>query len=180
MGLSIIRSLLSPLPFRVNGAWYTVKTRVVGVNDIRIWVTVYFFYEDGTLFHNDLDFTDTLPAAIGSSIKEYYRSIENYAKNNGGAFKITGDTLKVQFFSSTQQTGFYDTSVSEDCFLIKNNSTTIDLLSNYCRWCRNQDSGYNKSGIIRFNPPIKYKFLPLDSKPDSTKMWFKEKSWYKK
>ena len=86
------------------------------MNDTRIWVVVYFFYEDGTLFHNDLDITDTLPSGIRSSIKDHYPSIENLAKNNGRAFKIAGDTLKVQFFSSTQQTGLYDTNVAEDRF----------------------------------------------------------------
>src|SRR5687768_13508 len=96
-----------------------------------------------------------------------------------GYYAIRSDTIKIQFFIYQDQYWMRRNSL-ELIGMIKND-TTIELRRSSCHWC---DKFYNitlpKSNSIDFEPPIEYRFVKDEQKPDSSRIWFRKKKWYLK
>ena len=89
------------------------------------------------------------------------------AEEHWGQYKVVGDTIIVQSFNKHSEY-FYKRWVFEDSLKILND-TTLKLFSTHSHW-----------GKYPNTSPVIFRFYPTESKPDSTKSWFREKNWFKK
>lgn len=172
-----------PLTLNVAGLYCSFKRTTFTSYDPeqKYWARIYFFYEDGSVYETSVGMKDSSLNELKNEMPgNYYKFVENNIDATG-AFKIVGDTLKIQRFVSTGQKGGYATDLLERYFIINKNIGSLTSLQSYCKWCAPNDSGYDKRiGLEKNYLPVEYNFLPLSEKPDSSKMRYKHKRWYKK
>jgi hypothetical protein len=161
--------------FNTNGLYYRFKEYRTVHGDDRYWAGVYFFYQDGNVLTASITMKDSSDKDIVSKLtNELYTAIEN-SNGDGGAYAIVGDSLKLQMFVGTQQRGVWATDIINENCIISTDDHAITLTSTICEWCpKETNKAFAKA------PIEEYKFLPLTRKPDSSKLWFRKKKWYKR
>ncbi len=173
---------IKPLAFSTIGLYYnfTRSTFTRWDPERKYWAHVYFFYEDGSFYTTSIGVKDSSVNDLKMELpNDYHQFVENNPDATG-AFKIVGDTLKVERFIGTAQRGIYATDVMEQYFILNRNTNSITLIKNYCKWCAAVYSSFDKkTGIENTKVPVEYNFMPLQTMPDSSKMMYKKKRWYK-
>ena len=161
--------------FNTNGVYYKFEEVHYGDSDDRYWASLYYFYKDGSIINTALSMKNSADKDILSKLtSDFNKSIE-LAYRSGGAYLISGDTLKTQMFEGTGQRGIYDDNVVEYNYLIDKKTDSIILISSFCDWCEK-----NRKKKMAMDIGIeRYSFLPLTVKPDSSKIWYKKTKWYK-
>lgn len=161
-----------PLEFQISGVYYTFKEIQFDKKDIRKYINVCFFFQDGTMFTESVSVDEfSIENVKKIFTPEYYKNLETSTQGIG-AFTVYSDTIKFQDLVSNHSFGM---DVVETYYVVARNAkNTIYKIKTVCDWC--SAKGDNEM----FDPPIKYNFLPLASKPDSSKAWFKHTKWYKK
>ncbi len=175
-------STTKSLVFNTNGLYYSFDRSPFTSYDVGYehYAGVYFFYKDGSVYSTAIGTRNPSASDLKNKLPgEYHKFVENN-RDAAGAFIIVGDTLKVQLFMGTQQRGIYATDVMEQYFIIDRRTNSLTSLKSYCKWCAPNYSGFDKkTGFEKDYVPVQYNFLPLPEKPDSTKMRYKHKRWYK-
>jgi len=143
--------------------------------------TFLIFYSDGSYLKVKLNFsTDT------NRVEQIIEQLKNkndlkYSDDAWGIYRIHNDSISLQSFEGKEPMGkkelFNEVVVNETGKII--NDSTIAFTKWDCKYCQ-----YNfpyTPGLHVFNPIHEFKFCnQLIEKPDSSKVWFKRKSWYRK
>ena len=122
-----------------------------------------------------------------------YQNVNNifnnnvYKNNKGikewwGAYKINGNKIKIQYFTRTDQESIiFKRYMIELNGYFENDSTLLITDRNCGRWFHCYQCEYNKKQNPQsYLPKVKYKFFPINIKPDSSQAWFLKKHWYNK
>ncbi len=161
--------------FLTNGVYYRFEEFHAENGDDRYWAHLFFFYRDGTFTTTALTMNGSSDNDITSKISSEFNAKMEKSKGTDGAYLITGDSLKTQMFIGTQQRTRYSLDIIEDVFLIKRENNSLKLISTLCQWCTKDEKKIHDAHIAG----EEYKFLPLITKPDSSKIWFTKTKWYK-
>ncbi len=162
--------------FKTNGVYYKFEEYHSVYGDDRYYASLFYFYKDGSIINTSLTIKNSGDKDILPKLTSEFNKRIELAYRTGGAYIISGDTLKTQMFESTGQRGMYSENVVEYRFIFNKKSDSIRLISSFCEWC----SKDRKKKMAMEIPEERYNFLPLTIKPDSSKIWFKRTKWYRK
>ena len=161
--------------FRKDGVYFRHKGYIGGRGDSEFRAELYFFYGDGSFKSINIDVADSSLEALRSKMTAGLYEELVFLHISDGAYQFRGDSLITQIFISTQQRGIYSLDIAEEFFLVNRSQHSIEYVGSFCKWCpKNKKVNFGKTLIDEH-----YRFLPLQSKPDSSKFWFKKKKWYK-
>ena len=145
------------IPLRIDGVYLTIDDKAL---PMVFYKNGYFKrivqWHDSSVWKNPDKFLDIALSKPGLNVGEGW-----------GQYKLFHDTIVSQRFNKFGE-GIYKRWVFEDSLKILND-TTLKLFSTHTYWGKYP----NKSPVI-------FRFFPTDSKPDSTKAWFRDKNWFKK
>jgi len=162
--------------FKTNGVYYKFEEFHTVHGDDRYYASLYYFYKDGSIINTSLQMENSTDKDILSKLTGDFNKRNELAYRTGGAYLISGDTLKTQIFEGTGQRGLYADNVVEYNYLVDKKSDSIILISSFCDWCE-KSRRKNMAMDIGIE---RYSFLPSVVKPDSSKIWYKKAKWYRK
>jgi len=161
--------------FRKDGVYFRHSGFIGGIGDERFRADIYFFYGDGSFKSISTDVADSSLETLRSKMTaDFYKRLV-FLEISDGAYQFRGDSLITQIFIGTKQRGIYSMDIAEEFFLVNKSRPSIQMVGSFCKWCPKKERvNFGKTLIDEH-----YQFLPLQSKPDSSKFWFKKKKWYK-
>jgi len=92
-----------------------------------------------------------------------------------GHYKVTGDSIYIQYFYVDQQ-NLFKYNIMELFGRIISDSV-IQIEKERCSWCEGVYAGFEERTELIFTEPNIFYFRK-EKKPDSTQAWFNNKNWY--
>ncbi|MBI1767428.1 MAG: hypothetical protein HYR67_03525 [Bacteroidetes bacterium] len=135
-----------------------------------------------------LFFDGSIAPGLGSGISvvsdiHFWENPDKYLKRLNlrfdykGHYFVRSKEISMQIFEINPGS-FYAINTLELRGTVVNDSSII-LTKGYCEWCPGTYLNYGKDGTVKFDQ-LEYKFYKTKVRPDSSDIWFKKKSWYKK
>lgn len=129
------------------------------------------FYEDGTECAASSYFNSDKPAQRINNAGG-----ENIGPMSWGRYRITGDTIKVQFLMNKE---YANTVIAEDWYRINKDATISYIAEVFHQHPRSREF-YDENGFSKYIPQKEpCTFTPTAVKPDSMLSTLRGKKWYK-
>jgi hypothetical protein len=159
---------------KTTGVYFLTNYSIKGYFESPIF---FYLYKDGSVWGSNTVGLSTVPEQdFWKSPKAYLDKMNLNIAENSGHFLIRGNSIQIEVFAISPGS-FFTKNVIRFEGQIKNDSTIL-LTKEICKWCSRHVREYPKTGIKDIYD--EYKFYPTSIKPDSNKIWFKSKKWYKK
>jgi hypothetical protein len=155
------------------------------VEKLKNHYSVMYLYHDGSMIINTYvlktvrgeEFWNNVPQYLAKELNQLQAVPPNWNRLTGH-FIIRGDSIHIEYFITQDQYWLKRNSI-ENFGILKNDSLIV-LVSKKCEWCH---KSYYQGGSEfldgPYDPPKVYQFYYASYKPDSSKIWFKRKRWYK-
>jgi hypothetical protein len=173
----------------VDGTSRPLLTKGVFINkiiDLHGHYRMIYLYQDGSVIMatyvlqnvDEVEFWSNAQKYIDKELDELQRVHPNW-NHSVGHYIVRNDSIHIQYFITQDQYRVKHNSI--DLYGKIKDKTTFALTKRECDWCNNSSNIREKTGLLdQFISQEEYKFYVSNSKPDSSDIWFKEKSWYKK
>lgn len=182
--LTLSNEISNKVDLRLDGFYYqtteneSYKSGYLKVLKYRYNSSILFFFHDNTYVATSISSEkDDL-----ASILEAYNNFIVSNKNNNfndiyrpGVFIVKNNELILQFFAI--RPGFHKDKTIKNYYKIVGDSH-LEFYKNECVWCSKEDPLYNNNSKL-YSSTV-YNFYEYNNKPDSSKIWFRKESWFKR